>query len=282
MKHILISLSPSGGTKKVVDKVAETLTKSDQNVLKLDLYRNVNLEAIADTVNGEKEKCLWFFTPVYADHPLPQIMDIITSLRTQKTYDSNKTFAVIIASWGGVSSGLALYDMYNELRSKNIPVLGASKVLAEHSSMWKSPKPLNQHKPDKNDLGKIHTLTYIVLDKLSNPPVQGIDFSVLDYQTDKMKKEAEQKNLEITKQILPPKIADKTKCTLCGKCIEICPVFALEYNPYPKANSNCILCNNCVKVCPENAFAYDHKRTEERIYQMAKDSDEPKTTAIFT
>lgn len=278
MKNILIYLSPAKTTEKIVSVVQNILEENAQECVKFNLYRKEDYSEITTFINESEKCCIWFFTPVYVDHPLPQIMRIIDSIN-----QSGNKLAVITATWGGVSSGLAIYDMYNHLSEKNIKILGAGKVLAQHSSMWGSSRPLNEGKPNTEDLEKVKIFTENILYKIceSNNP-KPLKLDDMDYQTKKMKSEAEEKNLDIAKDFLPPKVADEKLCTQCGKCISVCPVFALNYRPQPKSDDNCIMCNNCVKICPENAFEYDHNLTEKIIYEMSQNSDEPKTTEFFT
>ena len=45
------------------------------------------------------------------------------------------------------------------------------------------------------------------------------------------------------------------QCTLCGKCLEVCPFDALELiDGRIQVNANCRLCRLCVKHCPEQAI----------------------------
>ncbi len=51
-------------------------------------------------------------------------------------------------------------------------------------------------------------------------------------------------------------IVDDNKCTLCLKCIDVCPFSALEiYNEKITVNASCKMCKLCVKHCPENALS---------------------------
>lgn len=52
------------------------------------------------------------------------------------------------------------------------------------------------------------------------------------------------------------KITDK--CTSCGVCIPICPVYAFELDPNTKEvifkKEKCIGCELCIKICPYKAM----------------------------
>jgi ferredoxin len=53
------------------------------------------------------------------------------------------------------------------------------------------------------------------------------------------------------------------KCTMCGKCAEVCKDFAIEgqklvegktgFTPYRIRQKRCTHCGECIKVCPEGA-----------------------------
>jgi nitroreductase/NAD-dependent dihydropyrimidine dehydrogenase PreA subunit len=55
---------------------------------------------------------------------------------------------------------------------------------------------------------------------------------------------------------------DKTKCMLCGKCIEICPLGLLEpdvegYPAFiPDGELNCTACGTCIASCPHVALSF--------------------------
>jgi len=51
-------------------------------------------------------------------------------------------------------------------------------------------------------------------------------------------------------------VIDKSKCTLCGMCVDICPeqVLAVDAGELVFANpENCTMCAQCESVCPEGA-----------------------------
>ena len=52
------------------------------------------------------------------------------------------------------------------------------------------------------------------------------------------------------------------KCTLCGKCVDVCPFGALEIaGGKVNVNSSCRLCKICIKQCPEQAISIQDKKT---------------------
>ena len=54
-------------------------------------------------------------------------------------------------------------------------------------------------------------------------------------------------------------VINKKKCTLCGRCVDICPkdVIRIDGNEIDAAGDNCILCSHCYAVCPHNAVEFD-------------------------
>jgi nitroreductase/NAD-dependent dihydropyrimidine dehydrogenase PreA subunit len=57
-------------------------------------------------------------------------------------------------------------------------------------------------------------------------------------------------------------IIDKGKCTLCGKCVEICPkeILSSKNNAIEIVNDGCILCSHCYCVCKFNAIHFNELR----------------------
>jgi len=50
---------------------------------------------------------------------------------------------------------------------------------------------------------------------------------------------------------------DPDACTSCGKCIKVCPTWAIASHSKPKIDQlSCMPCRLCEKVCPTGAIAY--------------------------
>jgi len=53
---------------------------------------------------------------------------------------------------------------------------------------------------------------------------------------------------------------DGNICTLCGKCIDVCPFNALEMKDEVSVNAACRMCGLCIKACPEKAIEIKETR----------------------
>jgi NAD-dependent dihydropyrimidine dehydrogenase PreA subunit len=52
-------------------------------------------------------------------------------------------------------------------------------------------------------------------------------------------------------------ILDESRCTGCGDCVVICPVFCLEMTgplPWLARPLDCISCGLCAAICPADAL----------------------------
>lgn len=68
--------------------------------------------------------------------------------------------------------------------------------------------------------------------------------------------------MRIQKNLAQIKI-DKSKCRLCGKCVDVCPkkIFELGDKEINIGNSdNCIGCLTCVRSCPKKAITVENRR----------------------
>lgn len=56
-------------------------------------------------------------------------------------------------------------------------------------------------------------------------------------------------------------VIDKSKCTLCEACVQVCPFKALSIeNGVVEVNANCKMCRICVKQCPFSAISIEEEK----------------------
>lgn len=277
MKHLIVYCSPNGSTRHVAEVMAKRLSESGRVEAVLDLGTGNSDEELPPAFrNPNQETCLWIGSPVYVDHPVPPIETFISRLP-----QSNGWRAVPFVTWGGVTSGTALYEMAQGLIRKGCVLIGAAKVIAVHSSLWRMSHPLGDGHPDEADDRAVLKLVDRVESKLSCPPPHWLSIEVLDYQPQVLKEEARRSSIASAKQALPELRVAVDKCIQCGECAEKCPAKAITLDPFPQVGKDCFICLKCVRECPEEAFPFDTHAIEERLRGMAARINERPLTQIF-
>jgi ferredoxin len=277
-KHIIAFFSPAGSTRYVAKSINNRLIQKNFDTLLVDIGEN-------DQSPHEKLKsmlqdpcCLWIGSPVYCDHAIPLVHAFIERLPAP----SSRRYAVPFVTWGGVTSGLALLEMAQQLLEKDCLLLGAAKILSVHSSMWSVAQPLAAGHPDQDDLARIHVLVDQITDALDRPQVPCLALDRLDYLSPALRADAATKSLAAAKMAMPPLSANKELCLQCGSCAEGCPMAAITLNPFPVIDrAACVSCLQCIRNCPQQAFPFNGEQLAARITDMAAKSDEDKATKIF-
>lgn len=276
-KALVVYSSPAGTTRHVAQVVVNTLKDLGYKPGVSDLGNrddrsNLN-SSMKDLTN---DYCLWIGSPVYADHAVPPIMDFISQLPVSKG-----SYAVPFVTWGGVASGIALYEMGKMLSKKGYTVLGAAKILAVHSLMWQFKNPLGEGHPDSEDDSMIEGLVREIDSKLLSDAIQPLPLEDLNYQPKELQEKMQKINIEIAKQMLPPRQLDEEACTQCGTCEEVCPAHAIRCIPYPQFGQECFLCYNCVRLCEAEAIKTDFSQFEGVLRGMAEENAEKPLSQVF-
>ena len=62
--------------------------------------------------------------------------------------------------------------------------------------------------------------------------------------------------LGLLAKIAPMRRSVSTACTQCGQCRAVCPMGAIEEDPFQTNRVYCIQCRSCSAVCPEDAVSF--------------------------
>jgi len=276
-KAFVVYCSPAGTTHHVSQVIVNKLQELKVEVIECDLSKKFRETAIITKINRVKNNaCLFVGSPVYVSHAIPPVMNFIARLPK-----NSQMPAVPFVTWGGATSGIALYEMGKALAEKNMTVIGGAKILAKHSMMWQMKNPLGKNHPDETDDQMIQKMITGILERIATGNNGAIDLSKLAYYPSEIMSEMEKTTLKKAKSHMPKRKVDEDACTECKECSSVCPTDAISFNPYPEFEKNCIFCFNCVRLCPEDAIKADFSKVEKRIRARAEQFKETPPSQIF-
>ena len=147
MNHLIAFCSPNGTTRHVAEVIEGRLGELGHAAVLMDLAHIGFDQAKGLVMRGsERPSCLWVGSPVYADHMVPPVAEFLMHFPERDGW-----YAVPFVIWGGVNSGVALHEMGALLTGKGLVLLGAAKVPAVHSVMWRTAEPVGAGHPDLKD-----------------------------------------------------------------------------------------------------------------------------------
>jgi ferredoxin/flavodoxin len=271
----IVYFSPAGSTRHMARVMEKRFKELGIEPSLFDLAKNSELaQVISEQIRDDS--CLIVGSPVYVSHAAPPIMRFLAELIPVPS-----AFAVPYVTWGGASSGIALFEMARELQQRGFKVLGAAKVMAVHCLMWQLENPLGEGHPNYEDERMVRKLIDEINRKMQSQSSRGIDLSDLAYQKKEIHAEMEKMSLEVAKAHMPIRQVDEELCNQCEICAEVCPTASVALVPYPVFGENCIYCFSCMRNCPEGAIKASLSEIWQRIRDRAKFFVERPYTEIF-
>ena len=274
-KVFIVHFSPAGSTRHVAGVMEKRFKELGIEPSLFDLANNSELShVISEQIRDDS--CLIVGSPVYVSRAAPPIMQFLAELTPVTTAS-----AVPYVTWGGASSGIALFEMARELLKKGFKVLGAAKVMAVHCLMWQLENPLGAGRPNSEDERIVQKLVDELDRRMQSHRSRGIDLSDLAYQKEEIHAEMEKMSLEIAKAHMPVREVDHELCNQCEICEEVCPTASVVLEPYPVFGKSCIYCFSCMRNCPEGAIKANLSEIWQRIRDRAECFVERPYTEIF-
>lgn len=277
MNYCIVYISPAGTTRHVAQVIARELTALGKPCRSIDLGDKACRSELTTALPAASgDTCLFIGSPVYASHAVPAVMDCIKNLPVGAGCCS-----VPFATWGAVTSGVALAEMAAALEEKGFPAIAGAKIVAEHSLLWQSEKPFGKGRPDADDDRKVRDMVQKVVASLDAGTPAYLPAGVVNYQPEPLQKVMAGFVLSAVRKVLPQISLKRDLCTLCGDCVAACPAEAVELADGPLFKDCCIACYNCLRACPEHALVADFTSMEAGLTQRVKDFGEQGETVVY-
>lgn len=172
--------------------------------------------------------------------------------------------AVVAVVYGNRDYEDALIELRDEAEKLQLKVVAAGAFIGEHS-FSREQMPVAAGRPDTSDLHAARELGHKAAEKLAEGFVGG----VLE-----VKGNVPYREPKAVPPVAPHCLAG---CTVCGKCVTVCPVHAISKSPEGKIETDaekCTLCCACVKKCPFGQRVFDTPFTKV-LYENCSARREP-------
>lgn len=219
-----ITFSPTGGTKKVADFLANELS---QDITIIDLS---NGNEDFHKFSLRKEDTVIVAVPSYSGRVPSTAAERISEIK------GNGAKAIIVCVYGNRAYEDTLIELQDIVQQAGFSVISAIAAIAEHSIAHR----YATNRPDKDDYEHLKVFADKVREKLGKN-----DFTTPAIPGNRPYRKAANSGI----------VPKATKaCTRCGLCASRCPVGAIDNDNPAKVNKKaCISCMRCVSICPHNA-----------------------------
>lgn len=249
MKLYNIYFSPTGGTRRVADVLARTLSAES---VPLD----VTAEPSSRDFSGD-DVCL-FAVPSFGGRVPAAALDRFRSMTGRDTK------AVLLCVYGNRAYEDTLLELKNAIRQQGFRPVAAVAAIAEHSIMRRYAKG----RPDAQDKAELQAFAERIREALSDPAAPIVDVP------------GDEPYKPFGGSALKPVTGES--CVLCGHCVYGCPTKAIPLdNPYETDKERCITCMRCIAHCPTGARSLDKTAVDGLAERMKPLLESRKANELF-
>ncbi|MGA9752438.1 MAG: EFR1 family ferrodoxin [Acidobacteriota bacterium] len=236
-----MTFSPTGTTRRVVSRIAEVI--SDEACRgQAPAHRDFTLPgARSEGASFRKGSLVVFGVPVYAGR-VPKVL-----LEYIKTVRGNGALAVAVVVYGNRDYDDALLELADLLDSRGFLVAAAAAFIGEHSYS----KAIAGGRPDEDDMELAAEFATRVARKVGGaaPIERAVAKGNRPYRELPVSRNEKGEVIDLSRA----KPQTSPACQECGKCVEVCPMGAIDRDDVSAIVGECIRCNACVKTCPSEA-----------------------------
>ncbi len=277
MKVSILLFSPAGTTREVGNILRESIVEKGFTTQLVDITGNADFFRRADKrrffeETMEKHDFLCIGGPVYAHRMQFTILDAIRCLPEPGSGFAKPT--AIFATYGGITSGCALYETARLLeRSGRIPVL-AMKINAFHSVSREFSTSINPGLPGAEEEAVIRDMAERICGFLDGKYKAQSVTERLNYQSPGNRfKDGFFSEGGLIGMLMPPVTPHPERCERCGVCAKKCPVQRIAVagtGVKIDERIKCIHCSNCQVFCPAQAITHSMSGYEKALLKAAQ------------
>ena len=240
-----IYFSATGTSKKVALAISQSIATEF-------VVEDITFQSSQNTTYATND-LLCVAVPVYGGGVAPVALKRLEAIR------GNNTPAVVVVVYGNRNFEHAAVQMSDFLAERGFITIAVAAFVGEHSYSTEQ-YPIAVGRPAEGDINDAKHFGQLVKEKLATG-IESVDVSALqcpDSGEENVKAfvefvkgyQAEQAKNPI--KLLP--ITDEDRCVMCGVCVDVCPMGAIDRENVSVVDSTlCIKCCACVKECPKEA-----------------------------